>query len=102
MEIDKLKKALQEDGELYLRVKAHAGSSKTEIKGVLEDTDGKILKINIAAQPVKGRANQELIKFLAKELGAPKDNVKIISGAGDNFKFVKIIKKHDFKREKNT
>jgi len=85
----KLKKLYQENGEVYLRVKVRPKAAKTCFKEVTAD---ETVKIDLAAAPVRGKANQELIKFLAEQFDADKNNVKIISGAGERVKLVKIIK----------
>ena len=51
------------------------------------------VKIDIAAAPVKGKANDELAKFLAREFSVPRKNVIILSGAADKTKLVKILTK---------
>lgn len=81
------KKVLQEKGEVYLRIKVSPGSPETLVKKILED---ETIKIDIAARPEKGKANQELIKFLAKEFFVRKENIKIISGASEKLKLIKI------------
>ncbi len=48
------------------------------------------VKIDVAARPVKGKANKELIKFLAKEFDVMEENVIIISGAGEKTKLIKV------------
>ncbi|MGL6140503.1 MAG: DUF167 domain-containing protein, partial [Planktothrix sp.] len=40
--------------------------------------------------PVEGKANQELIKFLAKHLGIPKSQIIIKSGLSSRHKFVEV------------
>ncbi|MDD4901074.1 MAG: DUF167 domain-containing protein [Patescibacteria group bacterium] len=85
-------KQFNRDGEIYLRVKARPGAAINAVKRILADQDGEILKIDVAAPAVKGRANQELARFLAEEFGVGRNNVKIISGAGDRLKLVKIAK----------
>jgi len=50
------------------------------------------LKIAVAAVPEKGRANRALVEFLAEEYSVHKNDIKIISGASDRIKLVKIIK----------
>ncbi len=82
------KKILKDKGELYLRVKVRPGSAKNAIKEVMAD---ETVKIDILAPPIKGKANQELIKFLAKEFDVSINNVKIVSGAGERVKLIKII-----------
>lgn len=87
--LEKYSKNLADNKEIYLRVKVLAGAGKTEF--IEEMADG-TLKIAVAAIPEKGKANLALIKFLAKELGADKNEIKIISGAGERLKLIKIIR----------
>ena len=86
---DDILKQLADKGEVYLTVKVIPGSSKTEFREVMGDD---VYKIAIAAIPEKGKANIELIKYLSKELKVAKTGIKIISGAGERTKLVKIIK----------
>ncbi len=88
----KYKEKLKNKGEIYLRIKARPAMGKSEITGIITDENGETIKINIGAPPVKGKANQELIKFLAKVFATRKGNVKIISGAKDRIKLIKIIR----------
>lgn len=75
----------------YLRIKVLPKSPKNEVVEILEDADGeKTIKIRIKAIPEKGKANAELIKFLSKELGVPRNNISIISGKTEQLKLVKI------------
>jgi len=46
--------------------------------------------VRIAAAPVEGAANQELIKLLAKTFKLPKNAVQIISGSTSKNKIVRI------------
>ncbi len=87
--LEKYKEALKKNKEVYLRVKARPGAAKTGVKDIMAD---QTLKIDIAAPAVKGKANQELIKFLAGQFAINKNNVKIISGAGERIKLVKIVR----------
>jgi uncharacterized protein (TIGR00251 family) len=82
---------LNKDNEVYLKIKARPGANKTEIRGILDDEEG-VLKINIAAVPERGKANVELMKYLAKMFMIDKNNIKIISGSGDKIKLIKITK----------
>lgn len=52
--------------------------------------DQETWKIKIKAVPEKGKANQELIRFLAKKYQVSKDQIVIISGAKDRLKLVRI------------
>ena len=51
---------------------------------------GDALKIRIAAPPVGGAANEELIRFLAGELCLPLAAVHIESGAGGRRKYIRL------------
>ncbi len=50
------------------------------------------LKIKLAAQPVDGEANQELIRFLAKHYKVAKSDLQIIKGEKSKYKVVEIAK----------
>jgi len=62
------------------------GASRTAVAGNLE---GRI-KLQIAAPPVDGKANAELLKFLKKKLHVPAGNVVIVSGETGRRKRVRI------------
>jgi len=79
---------LRRTGEIYLRIKVRPQATATKVKDLMSD---QTIKIDVAAPPVKGKANAELIKFLAQEFAVTKENIKIISGAGERVKLVKII-----------
>ncbi len=87
--IAKFIKKLNKNSELYLRLKINPSSAKSEVKAVMTD---ETIKINILAPAEKGKANKELIKFLSKQFEVDKNNIKIISGAGNRLKLVKINK----------
>ena len=53
-------------------------------------THGDAIKIRVAAPPVDGAANDELIRFLAKRLGVPASRVTITSGSGGRRKTVAV------------
>lgn len=75
----------------YLRIKVIPKSGKNEVVSITEDGDGeKSVKIRIAAPPEKGKANNELIKFLSKELNIHKENIFIISGKSTPLKLIRI------------
>ncbi len=50
------------------------------------------LKIKLAAQPVDGEANEELIRFLAKHYKVPKSSLRIAKGEKSKYKVVEIAK----------
>lgn len=83
-----LKDFVNKNNPDYLRVKVLPKSPKNEMVEIMDDDT---IKIRIKAVPEKGKANKELIKFLAKELDLPKENVQIISGKSDPLKLIKIV-----------
>lgn len=88
--LDEIQKKLAEKAEIYLRIRVRPNASRTAVTGVAVAEEGQTVKIDVAAPPEKGKANQELIKFLAKEFGVDKNEVKIISGAGERIKLLKV------------
>ena len=60
--------------------------SENKIKGFYEEA----LKIDINAPPIRGKANKECIRFLAKELKVPKLDIEIIAGLKSRDKLIKI------------
>ncbi|NTW22664.1 DUF167 domain-containing protein [Candidatus Falkowbacteria bacterium] len=87
-----LAKEFKEKGEVYLRLKVRPGAQATEAKGILAGEEGDTIKVDVAAAPEQGKANLELVRYLADWFSVAKDQVKIVSGAGDKVKLVKIIK----------
>lgn len=78
-------------GHDYLRVKVIPKSPKNEVTEIISDESGEpTIKIRIKAIPEKGKANAELIKFLSKELGIPKESINIISGKSTALKLIRI------------
>lgn len=75
----------QEDN-LLLICHLQPGASRSEWSG----RHGDALKIRIKAPPVDGKANIELIRFLAKEFGVSKRSVSIIRGELNRHKHLLI------------
>jgi len=69
---------------IVVRVQPNAG--RNEVLGFKDD----ILRIRIAAPPVKGKANQELIAFLSDILGIRKSNLAIEKGTTGKKKVISI------------
>ena len=72
--------------ELILKVYLQPKSSKNEVVGPYRDG----IKVKITAPPIEGKANEALIRFLAKELGVPPSCVEIIRGEHSREKTLKI------------
>ncbi|HKK05019.1 MAG TPA: DUF167 family protein [Gammaproteobacteria bacterium] len=62
---------------LELSVRIQPRASRDEIVG----PQGERLKVRITAPPVEGRANEHLIRFLAKAFAVPARQVELLAGA---------------------
>lgn len=71
---------------MILMVKVTPNAPQNRIDGFV---DG-VLKVKIQAPPDKGRANEELIDFLAETFGIPKSRIEILSGHSSRLKKLKI------------
>lgn len=76
----------ERDGWVTFSVRVVPRASKTEIVGL----HGGALKIRIAAPPVEGAANEELIRGLAKALGLPPRDVEIVRGQTGKSKQIRV------------
>ena len=69
-----------------ISVRVHPNASRNEVTGF---TDG-IFQVRVAAPPVKGQANRELIAFLSKILGTGKSRIIITRGHTARNKLITI------------
>jgi len=69
-----------------LLVRAQPRAGRPGIVGLYGDS----LKVRLAAPPVEGAANRELVKVLAKALAVPGSSVEVIRGASARDKLVRI------------
>lgn len=76
----------QRDGSVHVRVRAQPRASRTEVVG---EHDG-ALKIRLAAPPVDGAANEELIRHIAKRVGVARSRVRVLAGDTGRSKVVEI------------
>lgn len=80
-------KWLHQQGEqLLLDVLVAPRASRTRVMGV---HDGR-LKIQLAAPPVDGQANEALIRFVADTLGIARAQVEIVGGPASRRKTVRL------------
>jgi uncharacterized protein (TIGR00251 family) len=75
------------DKKTTLTLHVQPNARQNEILGF---EDG-ILRIKIAAPPVEGKANKELIAFLSKRLGVSKSSISINHGQTGKNKVISII-----------
>ena len=68
------------------------GAKRSEIVGWSNEgpPNGRVLRVKLKAPPVEGKANRELLAFLAKELRVSKSEVSLRSGAKSRVKSVEI------------
>jgi uncharacterized protein (TIGR00251 family) len=69
-----------------LDVHVQPRAKRTEVVGWYGDA----VKIRLAAPPVDGAANEELVAFLADELGVTRSSVEIIAGRTSRRKRVAV------------
>ncbi len=76
----------KQPGGVRLAVQITPNAKKTEVVGVLGDA----LKLKLQAQPIEGKANEALIKFLAKTLGVSRGAVVITHGQTNKRKLIVV------------
>jgi len=64
----------------------HPNAARNELAGFSEG----VLRVKVAAPPVKGKANKELIAFLAQKLGLSKGDLTILKGHSSRNKLISI------------
>lgn len=73
-------------GGVRLALQIQPNARKTAVVGVLDD----VLKIKLAAQPVEGKANEALVKWLAGALGVPRSAVTLTHGQTNKKKLLQV------------
>jgi hypothetical protein len=76
----------EQNGATVFTVRVVPRASKSEIVGAHDGA----LKIRLAAPPVEGAANEELIKTLAKYFDVNKSAVEIVGGATAKTKQIRV------------
>ncbi len=75
-------------GGAALTIRVVTQSAQTELAGIQEDG---VLKIRLVNSPAGDpAANEELLNFLAVQLGVPVSALEIVAGAGGREKIVSI------------
>ncbi len=77
---------------MKIALKVTPGARKNEILGWEEDYPqiGRVLRVKIAAPPVEGKANKEIVAFMAKTLGIPKSDVELLHGSTGRIKLIQV------------
>lgn len=71
---------------MLISVRVHPNAKKSGLSGSL---DG-VWQIKVAAPPVKGKANAELLALLSKVLGVGKSNLSIAKGHTSRSKVITV------------
>ena len=69
-----------------ITVQITPNAKRTEVIGLLDDA----LKIRLQAQPIEGKANEALVRYLADRFGVPKSHVSIMQGHTGKRKIIDI------------
>lgn len=73
--------------EVVIEVTARPGASRRGVIGVSAER----LLIGVNSRPEKGKANDELIEYLARELRVPRSALLIVRGETSRRKTIRII-----------
>lgn len=71
---------------MLLKIKVLPRSSKNELLKLEDGT----YKLKLTAPPVDGEANEALIKFVSKEFGVSKSQIRIVKGETNKNKIIEI------------
>lgn len=77
---------------LSFSVKVQLGRAPSAIQGI----EGESLKVRLAAPPVDGKANEELIRLISRSLHLPKSKISILTGV---FSRQKVLLLEQFSEE---
>lgn len=69
-----------------ITVKVHPRAKRSRVAGKLGET----YKVDLAAPPVDGKANEACVRLLAEVLGVPASRVRIVTGQTSRTKVVDI------------
>jgi len=81
-----LKLSVSKDGPVTFEVRAKPNAKRSAVTGVREGA----LEVRIAAAPVDGAANDELMAVLASALGVPRRDVHLVRGTSSRIKRVEV------------
>jgi uncharacterized protein len=72
-------------------IKVSPKASRDRIGALLTDADGHaVLKISVTAAPDRGKANEAVIRLLAKAWSVPRTSIKVTSGVTDRRKTLHV------------
>ena len=71
-----------------LAVRVTPRASRNKIAEVMSDG---VVKIHIAAPPVDGEANEQLLSFLSEILNIPRSRIEIVAGVSGRDKLISVL-----------
>ncbi|HMJ14208.1 MAG TPA: DUF167 domain-containing protein [Polyangiaceae bacterium] len=78
----------QHAASLCIRVRVTPRASRSRVLGVREG----VLAVAVAAPPVDGAANSELVRTLARHFEIPQSQVSIVAGGSGRSKLVRVAR----------
>ncbi|MCD6453019.1 MAG: YggU family protein [Dehalococcoidales bacterium] len=75
---------MENKAKVSLRV--YPNASRNEVVGLA----GEVWRVRVAAPPVKGKANRELLAFLSKCLGVPRGALALVRGQTSRNKVIAV------------
>jgi uncharacterized protein len=74
-----------------LTIRVAPNARRSEFSGWTADEKGRpVCLIKLAAPPVDGKENAELLRFLSEELDVPQNDLELLRGANGKLKVVEI------------
>jgi uncharacterized protein (TIGR00251 family) len=73
--------------EVIIEITARPGASR---RGVIGESGGRLV-VAVNSRPEKGKANDELIDYLARELRSPRSALLIVHGETSRRKTIRIV-----------
>ena len=74
------------NGAVRVSIYVQPRASKTEVVG----EHGDAIKLRVAAPPVEGEANKEVLRFLGKLFGVPASHMNLVSGDTGRRKVIEV------------
>ncbi|MBI4889146.1 MAG: DUF167 domain-containing protein [Acidobacteria bacterium] len=87
MDTAALQTRLQAQGKLTLHLRVIPKSPRTAWSDTLADGS---IKLRVAAVPERGKANEEIVRFLSREFSIPRNHIEILAGATSSTKLVRL------------
>jgi uncharacterized protein (TIGR00251 family) len=82
----------EEGADLVLALHVQPGAKRTGVAGIHGEGEDARLKLRLAAPPVDGKANVELLRYLAEAFGVPQRNVTLLRGESSRQKTVRVAR----------